>query len=316
MAGALIASAALVGVVRTYALHRDVLDHPGTRSSHRIPTPRGGGAGLIAAWLVVLLASSSGTWTWQDGLAFGGLLLVAGTGWLDDHGGLSVRIRLFLQASAGCALLPLVFLDPVPAAPAIIVAAWWIFCAVASANVVNFIDGIDGLIGVMALVFGAFVGLAATPGTAASHGGWLLAAVAAGFLLWNWHPAKIFLGDVGSGAIGFIIVLLGILTMQDTGRGIIDTFLPLYPIVLDASATLVRRWRAGESLTEPHRTHLYQRLANGSWGHWRVSLLYGAASVAGAACALVPPQQGTSWPVVIYLIITSLGALLLARTSH
>lgn len=304
---ALVGSAALVGLVRQYALHREVLDHPGERSSHSTPTPRGGGAGLLAAWLLVLVPALSPGWqgSWPLLLSFAGLIAVAVIGWIDDHGGLAVRLRLIAHGVAACTLLPLVLLpDAVPAWPVPVTVAWWIFCAIAAANVVNFIDGIDGLIGLTALVFGTFAAVVGLPGGAAAGCGLALAGAAAGFLCWNWKPARIFLGDVGSSAIGFVFVIVGVLIMRETGRGIILTFLPLWPIVLDASATLIGRWRRGEALTQAHRSHLYQRLANGGLGHARVSLLYGAGSLAGAACSALPPGIMRSSAAALYLIAT------------
>jgi Fuc2NAc and GlcNAc transferase len=108
-----------------------------------------------------------------------------------------------------------------------------------------------GLIGLTALVYGGFAAATGVAGGVAAGSGLALAGAAAGFLVWNWSPARIFLGDVGSGAIGFVLVIVGILLMRETGRGIIMTFLPLWPIVLDASATLIRRWRQREPLTQP-----------------------------------------------------------------
>jgi UDP-N-acetylmuramyl pentapeptide phosphotransferase/UDP-N-acetylglucosamine-1-phosphate transferase len=316
---ALVASVALVGLVRQYALRRDVLDHPGERSSHSTPTPRGGGAGLLAAWLLVLVPSLSPGWhgSWPLLVSFAGVLAVAAIGWIDDHGGLAVRLRLVAHGVAACALLPLVLLpEAVPAWPVPVAAAWWIFCAIAAANVVNFIDGIDGLIGLTALVFGGFAAVVGLPAGAAAGCGLALAGAAAGFLVWNWSPAKIFLGDVGSGAIGFVIVIIGVLLMRETGRGIILTFLPLWPIVADASATLIRRWRRSEPLTQAHRSHLYQRLANEGWGHARVSLLYGFGALAGAACSAMPAGIGRTIVAAGYLIATvGLGVALERRLT-
>ena len=312
---AVVSSAVLVGLLLRYA-RRELLDHPSDRSSHVTPTPRGGGAGLLLAWLVLtgLFVVPTVCPAWPLLLALGGCVLVAVAGWIDDHGGLSVRVRASLQGLAGVALLPLALMPHhVPEGPGFLVAAWWIFCAIASANVVNFIDGIDGLIGLTVVVFGIFAGLAGIPGGVASATGWCLAGAAVGFLLWNWSPAKIFLGDVGSSALGIAIVVVGLLVMRETGRGIILTFLPLWPIVLDASVTLVRRWRRGDSLTVPHRSHFYQRLANGGWGHARVSVLYGLVSAVGAACSLLPPGSRRTLVAVAYLALSWAAAALLER---
>ena len=314
---ATVASITLVGLVRQYALRREILDHPGARSSHSTPTPRGGGAGLLAAWLLVIVPSLARGWpgSWPLLLSLAGVVAVAAIGWIDDHGGLAVRARLVAHGVAACTILPLVLLpDPVPAWPLATVVAWWIFCAIAAASVVNFIDGIDGLIGLTALVYGAFAALVGLPGGAAAGCGVALAGAAAGFLVWNWSPARIFLGDVGSSAVGFVFVIIGILLMRETGRGIVLTFLPLSPIVLDATVTLVRRWRRGEQLTQAHRSHFYQRLANGGWGHARVSLLFGATSVVGAACSALPAGGPRTIAAALYLVITlGVGAALERR---
>lgn len=313
---AFVASISLVGLVRQYALRRDVLDHPGERSSHSSPTPRGGGAGLLAAWLLVIIPSLlrgfPGSWPLLAALA--GVVILALIGWIDDHGGLAVRLRLVAHAAAACTLLPLVLLPVViPAWPAAAAAAWWIFCVVAAANVVNFMDGIDGIIGLTALVYGVFAAAVGGMGGAASGSGLALAGAAAGFLFWNWSPARIFLGDVGSSAIGFVFVVVGVLLMRETGRGIVMTFLPLWPIVLDASATLITRWRRGEPLTQAHRSHLYQRLANGGWGHARVSLLFASGAVIGAAISAMPAGTTRMIMAVMYLVVTLAAGVALER---
>jgi Fuc2NAc and GlcNAc transferase len=252
--------------------------------------------------------------SWPLLASFLGVLAVAAIGWIDDHGGLAVRLRLVAHAAAAGTLLPLVLLpDAVPAWPVPLAVAWWIFCAIAAANVVNFIDGIDGLIGLTALLYGGFAAVAGGSGGAASGSGLALAGAAAGFLFWNWSPARIFLGDVGSGALGFVIVIVGVLLMRETGRGIIMTFLPLWPIVLDASATLVTRWRRREPLTQAHRSHLYQRLANGGWGHAKVSLLFGFGALVGAACAALPPGIDRTVAAACYLVATLVVGVALER---
>lgn len=304
------------GLVRRYAVRRALLDHPNYRSSHSTPTPRGGGLGLLATWIlgVALMLALGLPGGWPLLLALVGVLAVAVVGWIDDHGGLPVRLRLVAHGLAAAVLLPLVLLpEPLPAWPRMAVVAWWIFCGIAAANVVNFIDGIDGLIGSTALVFGLYAAAVSTPGGTAAACGVALAGSAAGFLFWNWSPARIFLGDVGSNAIGFAFVIVGILLMRETGRGIILTFLPLWPIVLDASVTLIRRWRRGELLTQAHRSHLYQRLANGGWGHARVCLLYGFGALTGAACSAMPPGILRTGSAATYLIVTLLLGVALGR---
>jgi UDP-N-acetylmuramyl pentapeptide phosphotransferase/UDP-N-acetylglucosamine-1-phosphate transferase len=160
---------------------------------------------------------------------------------------------------------------------------------VSAINVVNFMDGIDGLIGSQLALYGAYVALLAPAGSVPALLGVAVAGASLGFLRSNWAPAAIFLGDVGSGAYGVLAVLAGLgLVSAGEPTTIVRAYLPLFPLFLDATVTLVRRARAGERLATPHRSHLYQRLANGPWGHARTTLAYGAAAAIGCAVGLLP----------------------------
>lgn len=286
-------SAAAVGLVRLYALAHGVLDQPNGRSSHIVATPRGGGAGLVgvlltaAAWIG--LRASLGV---QYQLALAGVLAVAAVGWMDDHRSLGVGVRLIVHILAGVAVAVLAA-RAVPAAGVLALAAatWWVLWTVAAINVVNFIDGIDGMIGAQALVYGAYVLAAAPADSAAQRLGCVLAAASSGFLFWNWRPARIFLGDVGSGALGVFCVLLGVLLVGETGENLVAAFLPLAGIFLDASVTIYRRARRGEPLTVAHRSHLYQRLIAAGHSHATSALLFAGFAVAGAVVALLAPER-------------------------
>lgn len=311
---AALAAWVLVGLVRSYSIRRAVLDHPTDRSSHSVPTPRGGGLGLILAFLVAfgVSAFSEGI-DWRVGVALGGVVFTAIVGWLDDHAGLPVGARLAAHIAAGLTLLPLALTpDPVPSwlGPAAVL--WWILWAVSAINVVNFMDGIDGLIGLQALIFGIHLWAASPEPTLTHSYGLLLASASLGFLIWNWAPAKIFLGDVGSGALGAAMALGGLLLLRETTHSLVSAYLPLYPIFLDAAVTLARRAWRGERLTVAHRSHLYQHLANGGWGHGRVSALYGAVSVLGAALVRA---QGTAQGVTFgaYIVLIAAFGWLLER---
>lgn len=283
----------LVGLVRRDALRRGVLDRPNERSSHALPTPRGGGLGLIAAVAIASLAQADAGRAlaqWPAALAVG---LVAVVGWLDDHRGAPVRIRLAVHVAAGLLLLPLAHAasfglagSPPVAAVVVALGCWWILWTVSAINVVNFVDGIDGIIGAQVLVYGMFLAwLGEADGPARAFGA-ALAGASGGFLAWNWSPARIFLGDVGSGALGTLIVIGGLLLLREGRVGFVAAYLPLVPIFLDASVTLVRRARRGEHLSQAHRSHLYQRLANAGVGHARVSLAYALASLLLAAAVV------------------------------
>ena len=190
----------LVSLVLRYAVRAAVLDHPSDRSSHSVPTPRGGGLGLISAFLLVFSVWAP-VWDvdWQVVVGLGGVALTALVGWKDDHGGLNVATRLAAHVIAGALLVPLALSPtPVPNWLGAGAAIWWVFWTVSAINVVNFMDGIDGLIGLQALVFGLHISILGTDSGLARAFGVALAGAALGFLVWNWAPAKIFLGDVGS----------------------------------------------------------------------------------------------------------------------
>lgn len=310
-------SAIFVYLVRWSALRAGVLDVPNQRSSHTRPTPRGGGAGLVAATLLVWLVwDRDARIEYAVLLAVVGVVAVAAIGWLDDRrGGLRPRTRMAVHVVSGILILPLASQASVTPLPAAIALGWWAFWVVASVNVVNFIDGIDGLIGSQSMLFG--VHLAANAQGSARLLGLVLAGASAGFLFFNWAPAKIFLGDVGSGALGVLFVLGGALAIRSGSLTLVSVFLPLAPIFLDAAITLAARAARGERLSEAHRSHLYQRLANGGMGHARVTSLYAVASA--AAVALVTSGLTISvLLLVLYLTgcaITGLALLRRVRSS-
>lgn len=240
-----------------------------------------------------------------------GILGVATVGWFDDRlGGLSPSLRIAIHLLAGLLLLPAAAGLELGAVSQVLAAVWWIFWTVSAINVVNFIDGIDGLIGAQALVFGSHLLLNGADDGSKLFGA-VLAGASLGFLMLNWAPAKIFLGDVGSGALGAIFVLGGILYMRGGSGGLFAAFLPLCPIFLDASVTLLLRAYRREKLSEAHRSHLYQRLANGGLGHARVSLLYGLASV--TAVLVVRQNPSTSVLTLLGFVVAcaTVGSLLL-----
>jgi len=292
-AAALILSYTLVGVVRGYAIRADLLDRPNDRSSHRVPTPRGGGLGAVSAFLTVAAGAATlrGALSLPFTAAAGAIAGIAALGWVDDRRSLPVLPRLAAHAAAGVVVAWLAVRFGVVesrSAMGVVSIAWWIFWSVSAINVVNFMDGIDGLIASQVALFAVAVAFRAPEGSAAMIFALPLASACVGFLGWNWAPARIFLGDVGSGALGLASVVAGLLLLAEGRVGLVAVYLPLLPLFLDAAVTIVRRALSGERLTSPHRCHLYQRLANGGWGHARVSAAYAAAATTGAAAALVP----------------------------
>jgi UDP-N-acetylmuramyl pentapeptide phosphotransferase/UDP-N-acetylglucosamine-1-phosphate transferase len=264
----LAAATALLSFAATRALipllrRRDILDRPNPRSSHEVPTPRGGGIAVVATvlftWTVLVAAGAALPRLPAVLLA---ALLLAIVSWLDDLYGLPPLPRLVAQAAAvGLGLLA------VPGGPLFLAAAalawlWFI-------NLFNFMDGIDGLAGGEAAMIGAGLALFATLGNGLDPAPALLAAAitgaALGFLWWNWSPARIFLGDVGSVPLGYLIGFL-LIDLAARGRWRIALILPLY-FLADATLTLLRRLRRGAPVWRAHREHFYQRAVAQGLGH-------------------------------------------------
>jgi UDP-N-acetylmuramyl pentapeptide phosphotransferase/UDP-N-acetylglucosamine-1-phosphate transferase len=269
-----------VAGLRAWALRRGLLDVPNERSSHTAPTPRGGGAAVA---LAVLLGAALGRL--PLGYLAGGLL-VALVSAIDDLRPLPALVRLAAHVAAAGAL---VWGLPWPWA---VGAAVWV---VGLTNAYNFMDGIDGIAGVQGVVAGAAWGvlgwLSGRPEVALL--GALLAAGCLGFLPHNWPPARIFLGDVGSAFLGFSFAALPLLLDARSPRSYLAGVLVVWPFVLDASFTFLRRLLRGENVLQAHRTHVYQRLTIAGWSHARVTLLYGLLATLGAALALLGlPSEG------------------------
>jgi UDP-N-acetylmuramyl pentapeptide phosphotransferase/UDP-N-acetylglucosamine-1-phosphate transferase len=280
-------SAIGVGATFLYTRRIGLFDVPNYRSSHRVPTPRGGGIALVAS--VFALGAYAFVQTRQFPATTFALLAAAVVtltliGWLDDRKTIRVALRLSIHLLCGLAIALLVNeIAPLPGWINVLWLAWWAFWSVASINIVNFIDGIDGMIACQGIVYGLFLFSLMPFGSFGSSYGLILSGACLGFLIWNWPPAKMFLGDVGSGPLGLFFVVGGALALQSTKSALV--FLPLFPIFLDALLTILVRFRRGEDLTDPHRMHLYQRLANGGAGHAPVTLAYGLFAALGAVVA-------------------------------
>ncbi len=277
-----------------YAHRRRLIDQPGERRSHAVPTPRGGGLGIAVALLAgcAWAAASGALGSWPAGAFATGLVLVAGIGWVDDHRPLSPVLRLLVQCVAGMVVAIGVFG----------IEGRWGWALVAGAavpvlvNVWNFMDGIDGLATTQALIAGCTLALMA-PGQAGLPG-WALAVACAGFLPFNFPRARIFLGDVGSGTLGYVLAVTAVLAAADRGGGIAGAtcvLLPLSAFLVDASMTLARRFLAGERWWLPHVSHLYQRLVRAGHRHATVTLVYAAFSLVAGILALALNQAGP-WP--------------------
>lgn len=296
------ATAVLTGLVLRALRHYAVMDRPNARSSHAAAVPRGGGIAvvgvLLSAWAALWLSGACTGCASPFWVPLVGALALAAISWLDDlRGGLPALPRLLVMAAAvgaGVQTLPgggVVFqgLLPVVVDHAVAAMVWLWFI-----NLFNFMDGIDGISGTEGASLGLGVFLLASLGAAAPGVGSLglaLAGVSAGFLLWNWHPAKIFLGDVGSVPLGYLAGWL-LLVLAAEGAWQAALLLPAYYLA-DATLTLFRRLLRGRRIWEAHREHFYQRVVAAGWSHGRTTATIAGANALLVGLALVP-QLGAS----------------------
>jgi UDP-N-acetylmuramyl pentapeptide phosphotransferase/UDP-N-acetylglucosamine-1-phosphate transferase len=303
VAGAL--SAAGTAIAIRHAHRRGMLDQPGERRSHASATPRGGGIGFVSVALLAFVVL--GSWQRQPGWWWigGGLSLVAGIGWWDDHRPLPALPRLLVHALAALALAAGLAQLGAPNGIAVL----GFVLALGLVNAWNFMDGIDGLAASQALLCAAgFACLLAGPWQALAV---LLAGACLGFLAFNLPPARIFMGDVGSGALGYLVAaLLAACCIGRPPTGWPLLLLPPAAMLVDSSLTLARRALRGEAWWRPHVQHLYQRLA-AKWGkHGRVTAAYAACTVVTSGAMLVLDGTPGAWGVPgACAIIALLGVL-------
>lgn len=283
-------------ILRRYAMARSLMDIPNERSSHAVPTPRGGGVAIVLAFLIALLL------LWEyDALParlFWALLgagsLVALIGFLDDHGHIPARWRLLSHfVGAGWAL---VWLGGLPALPVfgfmlnlgwlghLLTAVYLVWLL----NLYNFMDGIDGIAGIEAVTvcLGGIVLYLLSP---AGDSVWMspilvLAAAVVGFLFWNFPKAKIFMGDAGSGFVGMVLGVLSIQASWVAPELFWAWVILLGAFIADSTVTLVRRVIRGEKFYEAHRSHAYQYASRIYKSHVPVSLAFGVINL----CWLLP----------------------------
>lgn len=253
---------------------------PNERSSHTTPTPKGGGLALVAVILAgVGFLGLTGRLAQPTAIAIlGGGALIAIVGWFDDRHSLTVRARL--SAHLAAALWALWWMGGLPTLVvgehAIFLGAFGTALAAAAImwaiNITNFMDGIDGLAGgetATVALTGAL--LIAPTDSALAAAAAITGGAALGFLPWNWQPARIFLGDVGSGFLGFMLAVLAVASER---AGALPTlvWLLLYAVfAVDATVTLGRRLWRGERWYAAHRSHAYQRAVQAGWSHARVT---------------------------------------------
>ena len=282
-------SLALTAEMRKYASVANMLDYPNVRSSHTIPTPRGGGVAIVASCLVLAVALAALGWIKPRLFitTLGAGTVVAILGFIDDRSSLAARWRFLGHAAAAAWVV--FWLDHIPQVPVFgtlvdlhfvgpLIVGFYIVWMV---NLFNFMDGIDGIASVEAIT--SALGGALVWWLAGSGSGWMLALVFAscvgGFLLWNFPPAKIFMGDAGSGFLGLMVALLSLWCGQSTPHLFWAWFILIGCFMVDGTTTLVRRVRRGDQFNEAHRSHAYQYAARQFGLHRPVTLAVGAINL-------------------------------------
>lgn len=308
----------LIAVLVTFFLTRllisskaanKVQDMPNERSLHSTPVPRIGGVGLMAGVLCgwALLFSSL---TWWVVLP---LLILFGVSLLDDMHNLPVKLRLLVHLIAAAIL---VGGSGLFAQQGVVIALLVLLFAVWITNLYNFMDGSDGLAGGMALFGFGMYALAAwlTHNTPLALLNLCIAAAAASFLYYNFHPAKIFMGDAGSIPLGFLVAAMGLLGWQQGSWALWFPLLVFSPFIVDASVTLLKRTLSGDKVTEAHCGHYYQRLIQMGWGHRNVALAeYGLMLAVGTSALWLlnhpfPWQILLAWGIVYACLMLLLDA--------
>jgi len=232
-------------------LRQRLLDLPNARSSHRSPTPRGGGLAFVVVATLLTPLFVQGPSAWIPVVC----MPLALVGVLDDRFNLPASWRYLAQLTTALALMAMSSLSlPLWSLPLVLLAVTAII------NFFNFMDGLDGLLAscgsVLMLVSGQ----------------WVLAGALLGFMLWNWSPARVFMGDVGSTYLG--AVFAGLVLQKPQPLQALLLLLVATPLLADAFICVLRRWHAGQQIFQAHRLHLYQRLHSAGWPHATVSFLY------------------------------------------
>jgi Fuc2NAc and GlcNAc transferase len=311
----------LTSALRRYALSKSLIDVPNARSSHTVPTPRGGGVAIVLSFLLLVpLLSIFSLLPWASAWGLiGAGAGVAVLGFLDDHGHIAARWRLLGHFCA--AVWALFWLGGIPPLTimGVVFDMGWIgavlslFYLVWMLNLYNFMDGIDGLASVeaIAVCLSASLIYALMGFSSLAWAPLLLSFTVAGFLYWNFPPAKIFMGDAGSGFLG---VTLGILSLQAAwaSPALLWVWVILMGVfVVDATFTLVRRLVRGDKVYEAHRSHAYQYASRQFGRHLPVTLTVGLVNVVWllpvALCVALLGLDGFVGVIIAYIPLVMLA---------
>lgn len=318
------ASLLLTWVLRRYALSRSLMDIPNGRSSHSVPTPRGGGVAIVLTYLVTLVLVAFAGWvSWSAALPLlGAGALIAVVGFLDDHGHIAARWRLL--AHFGAALWALLWMGGLPTISLVGVEVdlGWLGHVLAALylvwmlNLYNFMDGIDGIASIEAVCAcaGACLVYWLTGHENLMIAPMLLAVAVLGFLYWNFPPARIFMGDAGSGFLGVVIGILSLQAAWAAPEMLWVWLILLGVFIVDATFTLGRRLLRGDKVYEAHRSHAYQYASRLAGRHLPVTLTVMAINLLW----LLPIALfvGLGFDGVLGLLLAYIPLVLLAIKFH
>ncbi len=312
---------------RDWLLKRRVIDQPNERSSHSIPTPRGGGLVIVIITLVVALVSMFLAKNWLQGIVFVVVgSAVAWIGWQDDVRSLSPKTRFLFQALAAIAtVIGLGYFDTITipllgelrlGIIGILITILWIMGLI---NAYNFMDGIDGISGSVALTASlGWLLLLGVNGQFSSPVFWIALAIAAtnlGFLGHNWPPARIFIGDVASTFLGYCFAVIPLLTINHMEDSFLLAVILMWAYILDTSITFLRRLIKGEAVFSAHRTHIYQRLVISGYQVSSITSLYLLLTSFGVVLAYAWVQNFSFAPAAIIIGMPVFWVLLIGFTK-
>ena len=315
----LTAALGLVAAARHWALQSTILDHPNDRSLHVRPTPRGGGIGIVIpvcfaiAGMAVLVPGTRAAGIWLAGVG----LLVAAVGLIDDVRGLPAAARLVAQVSAAALVLLGIGAWRTFVWPGICsISLGWaavpftLLVVVGLTNAYNFMDGVDGIAGSQGVVAGfGWIGAGyAIQDPLLAVVGAVIATASLGFLFFNWSPASVFMGDVGSSFLGFLFAALAVYVADRSPAMATAGILFVWPFVFDTAFTFLRRAGRRENLLRAHRSHLYQRLVLTGVSHRTVAVLYGALATVGVVVGNAVAREAKVASIAGALLIGALAA--------
>jgi len=310
-----------------YTQSMGMIDHPNPRSSHSLPVPRGGGLSisLIGITVIVLLALRGGIDSGGAALAIG-LLLVTIAGWVDDRDTLHPALKM-----AACMVSGVIFVFGLGSIERVEMAGFVVPLGVLAplltmlwvaglANAYNFMDGIDGLAAVQAAIAACTIGV-----WFALHGSENLAllcyavmAASLGFLVWNWSPAKIFMGDVGSLFLGAVFAGLAIVGNR-THDIPVGAFVILFSVfIADTGVTFLKRLLAGKKVWQAHREHYYQRAVAAGWSHAQVTIAITLAGIGFALLAtleMLRAEPRWAWGIIDLILLAGLVMAIARKES-